>query len=154
MGGQGTGVAAELDWEIKDLTEVEAETGADGAVATAPPRRLLCITLPKRPPAPGVVVWWQGVLSGHPTIDLNGLEDRDTAKQTVFQQNWNTAHRQFKNWAAYFGGYKPAASIIHTCGSIGSALSVSAVHATGGRVLLGCCRVLSGPSTASPRCGS
>ena len=96
MGGQGTGVAAELDWEIKDLTEVEAETGADGAVATAPPRRLLCITLPKRPPAPGVVVWWQGVLSGHPTIDLNGLEDRDTAKQTVFQQNWNTAHRQFK----------------------------------------------------------
>ena len=77
----------------QDLSETDAEAEAEAGGAS---RRLLCITLPKRPPAPGVVVWWQGVFSGHPSIDLTGLEDRDTAKQTVFQQNWNDAHRQFK----------------------------------------------------------
>jgi hypothetical protein len=40
--------------------------------------------LPKQAPAPGVVVWWQGVVKGHGApVDPAAMPDRHAAAQTV-----------------------------------------------------------------------
>ena len=85
MASAGDGALTDLsaDWELKD--PVDSPQG----------ERLLCVTLRKLTPAPDVVIWWQGVMAGDPTVPPDQIQDRNTSAQTVFQQNWSAAHKQF-----------------------------------------------------------
>ena len=82
----------------EDPVASEAAEVACAAAASASGARLLCLSLPKLCPAPGVVVWWQAVVKGHGhAVDPTLMPDRDTATQSVFQRNWAQAHAMFKD---------------------------------------------------------
>mmetsp|Transcript_83477 Transcript_83477/g.162410 ORF Transcript_83477/g.162410 Transcript_83477/m.162410 type:complete len:564 (+) Transcript_83477:191-1882(+) len=123
---EGTGAAAELDWELKDLAASSSNsssppsTSSSAAAAAAsadtvpkqqqqpPPsqqeQRVVWVPLPKLSPAPGVVVWWQGVFAGAKHVSAQckqeDMPDRLSGaagkSQSLFQQNWKEAHKMFQ----------------------------------------------------------
>lgn len=73
-----------MTWEVQDYN------------ASA---RCVLIRLCKRPPAPGVRMWWRTAFKNHPTpevqVDVSQISSRSAAP-TSFASAWDEAHKQFK----------------------------------------------------------
>lgn len=80
------GALATVDWEVRS----RPRSPADGSE-----ERILELTLRKKPPFPGVTVWWKAVCVGDPEIDVSKIAGRDAAKVQDTNSLWREAHAQF-----------------------------------------------------------
>jgi len=72
----------DVDWELVDAPD-------------APGERLLRVGLAKDSPE-GIVVWWDSLLRGDPTVDVTRFEGRDLAKASSMDASWKEAHDLFR----------------------------------------------------------
>lgn len=70
-----------VDWEVMDHP-VEAGTA------------VVVLTLRKKSPIPGAVMWWSNVFVGDPEIDVSKIEGRTINTQTALA--WAEAHKMFQ----------------------------------------------------------
>jgi len=56
--------------------------------------RILEITLKKKTPFSDAIIWWSKVFENEPEIDVTMIKDRQV--KSTFQQNWDEAHKLFK----------------------------------------------------------
>lgn len=82
------GTLATVDWEVRSRRPREAADGAEE-------ERILELTLRKKPPFPGVTVWWKAVCEGDPEIDVSKIAGRDAAKVQDTNSLWREAHELF-----------------------------------------------------------
>ena len=79
-----------LDWSMQDSADCAGW-------------RLVMVTLQKKPPMAGLVMWWRSAFVGEPEIDTNAIQDRSSAdvnKSRSFMDNFKEAQEEFKRRVA------------------------------------------------------
>lgn len=78
-----------IDWEILSIKQQNfILNGIDNFT------RILEVTLKKKTPFADAIIWWSKVFENEPEIDVTKIEERQI--NSTFQQNWNEAHKLFK----------------------------------------------------------
>lgn len=101
---------APVDWELKRrntgqpaaavLLLREEEVKEEGKEAAVAAQRFLELTLRKKPPLPGVVVWWKSLCEGGAEIDVTAIAGRDSAALRDTRAAWDEAHAMFRSKVA------------------------------------------------------